>query len=337
MSYSESCLPRDAVSFRRGLYDVLGVEPGVDKKVLKLAFWNRARIVHPDNRPPSEKEEAEKEFIALRAAYEELSTGDESGLVKESSTARESTNVPGADDRWSGWPDELQFDSSEKLSAYLEHLMLKSSYQYLLLKIEIIAMKNKVPADIWNNAESSEVTIDALATLIERVITPRDFSKWFSSPIDCLVVYKAAGLARELLSAATWKAAEQRVLAIPFFAELVASRLGEDFACGLFIRHMEYGKVFSQDTLRILEHHPVVAERLADRIVLCVTTGYDIDRLFTIRKNFPPDVWLAAVALLDQDPRKDQIERNRYARNRSKIDERLATLRVKESIDEGER
>ena len=52
-------------------YDVLGIKPGSSSKDIKRAYFNKARVVHPDKNPNDE--EAAAQFIELHKAYQTLS------------------------------------------------------------------------------------------------------------------------------------------------------------------------------------------------------------------------------------------------------------------------
>jgi hypothetical protein len=62
-------------------HDILGVSPGASQEEIKHAFRRRALECHPDQADEGDKEEAQKEFLRVREAFEILS-GDEDGWTR---------------------------------------------------------------------------------------------------------------------------------------------------------------------------------------------------------------------------------------------------------------
>ncbi len=53
-------------------HDILGVNPGASQEEIKHAFRRRALECHPDQAEEGEKEEAQREFLRVREAFEIL-------------------------------------------------------------------------------------------------------------------------------------------------------------------------------------------------------------------------------------------------------------------------
>eukprot|EP00958_Prasinococcus_capsulatus_P028378 scaffold6685_cov202-Prasinococcus_capsulatus_cf.AAC.4 len=70
------CLPEAQDPSRQTCYEMLGIVQGASAKEIKRAYRSKARLVHPDKVPEDQKEEANKAFANLAAAYETLSDQD---------------------------------------------------------------------------------------------------------------------------------------------------------------------------------------------------------------------------------------------------------------------
>ncbi len=69
MRYSRS-LSSSAAAFQKDLYEVLGVDKGADKKIIKKKYFELAKKYHPDQNPNNS--EATKKFQEVSQAYEVL-------------------------------------------------------------------------------------------------------------------------------------------------------------------------------------------------------------------------------------------------------------------------
>ena len=58
-------------------HDILGINPGASQEEIKHAFRRRALECHPDQADEGEKEEAQREFLRVREAFETLSDSED--------------------------------------------------------------------------------------------------------------------------------------------------------------------------------------------------------------------------------------------------------------------
>ncbi|WP_103030458.1 DnaJ domain-containing protein [Salinibacter altiplanensis] len=58
-------------------HDILGINPGASQEEIKHAFRRRALECHPDQADEGDKEEAQREFLRVREAFETLSESED--------------------------------------------------------------------------------------------------------------------------------------------------------------------------------------------------------------------------------------------------------------------
>jgi len=141
------------------LYDLLGVDPSVSGKEIKRAYYQKAKVMHPDKNP-SNPEAAAEAFLKLHQAYQTLSDDQK----------RADYDAWGISNDGSDSNDNVLFDASvffavifdfQKLEPYIGELQI-ASFVDALVKLGQMShdfSTSGVPPGLWEQLWSSDSDI----------------------------------------------------------------------------------------------------------------------------------------------------------------------------------
>jgi hypothetical protein len=138
-------------------HDILGVSPGASQEEIKHAFRRRALECHPDQADEGDKEEAQKEFLRVREAFEILS-GDEDGWARRSESADdESEDASGGRGRRRSYAERWRDAKRVRVTKEVVDRVQGLSGEYRLIR-----QKNKITVPVCAVLTASVFLYDPL-------------------------------------------------------------------------------------------------------------------------------------------------------------------------------